>query len=254
MKKKTVFILVSFGEPRNEKELPSYVQSCFREEAFAKKGWISRLFHLGKIRKEISRIKKEYQIIGAASAYEQLIQWKEEAAKYLQGPVFCFFLHLPSTHAEFFQEIRNANADEYILLPSFPQFSYAHAGQIARFFAANLKKELLHRFRWIKSFVAHPAFVEGYQKIIRESLKKNAIKEEEAILLFSCMGIDPNYLENGDLYQGECEISFKEILKAFPFALGKLSYQNPYKIRSSPLYQKPYQCFFGGGFCMDFQM
>ncbi len=147
MRKKKASILVSFGEPRNERELTSYTESCFRKEGFAKKGWIARLFHLGKIRKEIARIKKEYQIIDASPAYEQLIQWKEEAAKYLQEPVFCFFLHLPSTHAEFFQEIKNCNADEYILLPSFPQFSYAHAGQIARFFAANLKKELLHRFR-----------------------------------------------------------------------------------------------------------
>ena len=66
-----------------------------------------------------SRIKKEYQIIGASSAYEQLIQWKEEAAKYLQEPVFCFFLHLPSTHAEFFQEIKNATPTNISSCPLF---------------------------------------------------------------------------------------------------------------------------------------
>jgi ferrochelatase len=245
MRKKKATILVSFGEPRNERDLSSYMQSCLQGEGFMKKkkSWLSKLFHSGKIRKEIARHKKECQAIGSFSPYcEQIVRWKEESAKVALGPLFCFFLNLPSTHQEFFAELKNTNADEYLLLPAFPQFSYAHAGKIAGFFADHLKKDLLQRFRWVKSYAAHSAYVQSYQNIIQESLKKEKIKEEDVILLFSCAGIDPSYLENGDLYASECEISFKEILKAFPFALGRLSFQNTLETNSSPLSPTTYDC------------
>jgi protoporphyrin/coproporphyrin ferrochelatase len=243
MSKRKAYLLTSFGEPRSDGEIIPYLQSFFRQEEpeKKKKNWLHRLFRFGKLRKETSRYRKECQIIDSfPPSYEQLIRWKEEVSKYLQHPIFCFFLHLPSTHEDFFDSLRECRADEYYLLPSFPQFSYAFTGQIAQFFSNHLKKEIVNRFRWIKSFAAHPAFVQTYQKLIQDALKKNHIKEEECILLFSCPGIDKKYLENGDLYESECEISFKEILKAFPFALGKLSFQNYYEIRTSPLFPSTY--------------
>jgi protoporphyrin/coproporphyrin ferrochelatase len=238
MGKKRAYILTSFGEPRNEEEVASYIQSHFayNDPFRRKKNWLDRLFFSGKIHREISRYKKELTSLPSfPPSFAQLLSWKEEASQYLQSPFFCFFLHLPWTHPSFFEEIKNYNAEEYYLLPTFPQFSYALTGQIAYFFSKKLKNEFLHRFRWLKSYPAHPVFVQAYQQKIQNFMSENHLKEEELILLFSCAGIDKNYLENGDLYESECELSFKEILKAFPFALGKLSFQAEYAKRSSPL-------------------
>ncbi len=245
MSKKQAYILVSLGEPRDEGEISSYIRSCFHEEEFSKqkKNWLFRLLRLGKIRKEIARYKRECEaIISFSPTYAQIMQWKDAWAQYLSAPIFCFFLHLPSTHRSFFEELKACQADEYYLFPTFPQFSYGLTGQITRCFAQHVKKELLFRFRWIKSYAGHPAFVFFYQKIIQEHMQKRSIREEELILLFSCAGVDKSLLEEGDLYESECEISYKEILKAFPYALGRLSFQNYYEIRSSPMQPSTLEC------------
>jgi protoheme ferro-lyase len=75
--------------------------------------------------------------------------------------------------------------------------------------------------------------VVSYQKTIKETLKEKHLREEETILIFSACSIPSQVVDDGDLYLFESNLSFKAILKAFPFALGALSFQGGFYFQDS---------------------
>jgi len=110
----------------------------------------------------------------------------------------------------------------------FPQFTYATTGSIARWFSKKLPRSVVNKMRWVKSYPAHPAFVEATQHIIRHFLEEQHLPEEETVLLFSAHGVPKKFIEQGDIYQSECEASYHAVMKAFPKSLGKLAYQSKF--------------------------
>jgi ferrochelatase len=135
---------------------------------------------------------------------------------------------LPATHAEFFDAIRSIQADKLIVLPLYPQFSYSTTGSIARFFDEHLPIDLLKKMEWVRSYADHPAYVESMQNCIREFLESKQIDENDAFLFFSAHGLPQKFVDEGDSYQGECELSYKAIMKDFPRSSSLLAFQSKF--------------------------
>jgi ferrochelatase len=89
-----------------------------------------------------------------------------------------------------------------------------------------LPKPVVNKLRWIKSYPAHPLFVQAHQNSIREFLKEKKLGEDKTVLLFSAHGVPQKFVDEGDPYQYECEMSFAKIMEGFPNVLGKLCYQS----------------------------
>ncbi|MBI5346619.1 MAG: ferrochelatase [Chlamydiae bacterium] len=126
------------------------------------------------------------------------------------------------------EKLEKESADEWYIFPIFPQFSYATSGLIAQFFSKTLDQSLVNKFFWTKSYGSHNSFVSLQQKLISDLLKKNNLQERDIFLIFAAHGIPNHFLQNGDFYESECQTSAKAILKAFPYALGKLGFYNFY--------------------------
>jgi ferrochelatase len=82
--------------------------------------------------------------------------------------------------------------------------------------------------RWVKSYAAHPAFVSAMQNCIRGFLKEKQLREEEVVLFFSPHGLPKKFICSGDVYQTECERSYRYISSAFPHALSIMAYQSKF--------------------------
>lgn len=232
MNPNTQVVLVNFGGPRNEEEIFPFLNAllCDRDVVRTKfPNWIHRLL-FGLIAKKRSlRIKEDYDAIGGGSPiYSDTEELSKELSKYLDRQVLTFHRYLPQTHQEALCRIENSEAKTICIFPLFPQFCYATTGSIARFFQNRLSKKTLNKLRWIKSYAAHNAFIASYQKKISDFLHAKSLQSKECIFIFSAHGVPVSFVNEGDPYQSECELSFKKCLEAFPEAMGVLTYQSKF--------------------------
>lgn len=122
-----------------------------------------------------------------------------------------FHRYLPSTHREFLERARAF--DRLVVFPMFPQFTYATSGSIARWF----EKRLPMPIEWVRSYPTHPAYIDVWERIIREELP--------GTLLFSAHGTPVNF---GDNYQQECEATVAAVMERFPGVDHVLAYQSEF--------------------------
>lgn len=226
------YLLINFGGPRDLKEVRSFLTELLTDNDVIRtrlprplQNWLFRRI----AKKRSAKIQKDYELIGGKSPiYFDTESLAKSLSIKLQAPLLTFHRYLPSTHAHSLRQIEASKAQEIRVLPLFPQFCYATTGSIARFLSKNLSKPALTKLRWIKSYPAHPSFIAAYQQRISVFLKSQKLKEEETSLLFSAHGVPRSFIETGDVYQLECELSFKAISSAFPLSLNKLSYQSKF--------------------------
>lgn len=229
---KTAYLIVNFGGPRTLTEIEPFLRALLSDQDVVRSG-MPQLIHnvfFGKIaKKRALKITDQYAEIGGRSPiFEDTEAIAFSLRTRLQAEVITFHRYLPSTHAETFEKLESLQADEIIVFPMFPQFTYATTGSIARLFYKELPSSLMTKLRWVKSYPTHPAFVHLVQKRIEHFLTINQLKQEEVVLLFSAHGLPLKFVENGDLYEIECNGSFQKIMAAFPKALGRLAYQSKF--------------------------
>jgi protoporphyrin/coproporphyrin ferrochelatase len=225
-------IVVNFGGPRNLNEVPSFLTELLSDQDVIQTKWpkmIHRWFFTRVAKKRAQKIAPDYEKIGGGSP---IYRDTEEIGRVLQNklsvPVFTFHRYLRTTHEEFFRKIEGCGEKILRVLPLFPQFSYATTGSIARIFSERLSKRAIQSLHWIQSYPAHPAFINSYYQRIARVLKEAKVQEEESLLLFSCHGVPRSFIDQGDIYESECNRSFEAISSLFPAAVCKLSYQSKF--------------------------
>jgi ferrochelatase len=54
------------------------------------------------------------------------------------------------------------------------------------------------------------------------------LREEDTILLFSAHGLPQQFVDEGDPYESECNLSYEAVMRGFPKAKGRLCYQSKF--------------------------
>ncbi len=225
-------LIVNFGGPRSLDEVEQFLIALLTDEDVIRTklpSFLQRQLFKRVAKKRSVKIREDYHHIGGKSPiYEDTEAVAKEASRLTASSLVTFHRYLPETHKNFLKEIEKFSQDEITVFPLFPQFSYATTGSIARFFERNMHAHVARRLRWIKSYAAHPAFVNAMQNCIRDFLREKEIPEEDAILFFSAHGLPQDYVDAGDIYESECRLSFHAIAQGFPKALCKLAYQSKF--------------------------
>lgn len=224
----TQYLVVNFGGPRTLDEIEPFLKELLtdpdvirtRMPYFLQKFLFSRV-----AKKRALKIAKDYEEIGGKSPiYFDTEEIAQKLRKKLNAQVHTFHRCLPMTHPAFI-ETMNQIDDEIVVFPLFPQFCYATTGSVARFFSENLKNK--NQLRWVKSYPAHKAFIQSYQKRIARFLMEQNLHEKGTLLLFSAHGVPEVFVNEGDVYQKECIDSVKEVMKHFS-SPWQLSYQSKF--------------------------
>ncbi len=231
-KSNTCTIIANFGGPRDLNEVELFLTTLLTDKDVIRTR-LPQLLHnwvFGRVaRKRALTVREDYAKIGGGSP---IYADTEAVADWLRGqidtPVYTFHRYLPKTQQAFLNAIRSSNYDEYVIFPMFPQFTYATTGSVARWFTNYLPKKIVGKMSWIRSYASHPAFIRAQQSGIQTFLDKSGLKQEETVLLFSAHGIPKSFVKMGDVYQQECEASFRLVMKAFPKTLGRISYQSQF--------------------------
>ncbi len=220
-------LLVNFGGPRSLDEVEPFLIALLTDQDVVRTSfpaWIHRILFRRIARKRALRTSKEYEEMGGGSPiYSDTEAMAQKLSVRRQTSVLTFHRYLPATHAASLEQIRSVQED-LVVLPLFPQFCYATTGSVARFFSRHLPQATLKRLHWIRSYAEHPSFLRAYQQQLRTLMAETGLLEERVILLFSAHGIPVSF--QGESYPAECEASVRGVLRAFPRALGRLSYQS----------------------------
>lgn len=227
-----MILLVNFGGPRILCEIGSFLTSLLTDQDVVRTplpAFIHRKLFTWIARKRAAKIVVDYEGIGGGSPiYSDTENLAKLLAEKTGSKVITFHRYLPRTHAESLAAIEACPEEELLVLPLFPQFSYATTGSIARFFSLQLTPKTQNKLRWIKSYASSDPFIKSYEQRIRTFLAEKKLAQEDTILLFSSHGVPKSFITKGDVYYKECLESFDLIRKAFPNALSKLSFQSKF--------------------------
>lgn len=227
------YLLVNFGGPRDLDEVTPFLKELLCDRDVVRSGlpsFVHNFLFSCIAKRRAKRICQEYTHIGGKSPiYDDTEQLADSLRKSLKGPLWTFHRYLPLSHQAFFDQFKLMQAmDEILVIPLFPQMSYATTGSIARFFQTKMPRDLWQKLRWIPSYPTYPGFIEAYKEKIEESLKNLAWQENEVAVLASFHGIPQSFVDRGDPYLGECERSFKAIQPHFPGIVWKMSFQSKF--------------------------
>ena len=223
-------LIVNFGGPRNLEEIESFLIELLTDRDVVRNNWpsfIHRPFFTLIAKRRAKKIAHDYGLIGGKSPIFQDTEIiASNLREVLKMEVFTFHRYLPNTHASSIKQLELSSADEIIVLPLFPQFSYATTGSIAKFLAKNLCKKTLLKLRWIHSYAEHPLFISSWISKIKTFIEEKKLKNP--FLLFSAHGLPQFFVCKGDPYESECIKSYEAIKKEFPNSSSLLSFQSKF--------------------------
>lgn len=228
----TAYLIVNFGGPRTLAEIEPFLTSLLtdRDVVRTKLPRVLNSYLFTRIaKKRAPKVAKDYASIGGRSPIHADTQFIARGVrKRLNAPVLTFHRYLPATHQRTLDALENLDADEIRVFPMFPQFTYATTGSIARFFQKHLSEKTLQKLKWVKSYPSHPAYINVVQTCIREYLHEHNLTEEETLFFFSAHGVPQKFIDEGDLYAYECELSYQSVMKGFPNTPSLLAYQSKF--------------------------
>ena len=227
-----VYLIVNFGGPRTLKEVEPFLKALLTDKEVIRTKFPQALHNLlfGRVAKKRAKtVVHDYAKMGGGSPIWTDTEFLADALRQqLDGPVITFHRYLPSSHPAFIEKLSNLECDEICVFPMFPQFTYATTGSTALFFHKNLPRFIVEKMRWVKSYPAHPAYIQASVNVMSAFLSSTGLLEEETLFLFSAHGLPQSFIEKGDLYEYECRASFDSIMKSFPRAKGLLCYQSKF--------------------------
>lgn len=225
------YILANFGGPRCTAEIEPFLKEllCDRDVIRTKfPTWLHHWFFGRIAKKRALKINEDYEKIGFSPIYDDTEKMKCALESALHAPVFTFHRYMPSTHEESLFQIEKCEAKEIGVIPLFPQFCYGTTGSIARFFSTRLSFTAQSKLQWIKSYAAHPSFIQAWAEKISSFLQAQKLREEDVFLFFSAHGVPRSFIDEGDPYEKECSQSVREVMKYFPNLPGRLAYQSKF--------------------------
>jgi ferrochelatase len=228
IEKNTGVLIVNFGGPRSLEEIPEFLRELLCDQDVIRTRmppFVHRLFFSRIANKRAQKIVAEYQLIGGRSPiFEDTEFVAQKVREQLQCPVLTFHRYLPSTHADFLHNIHRISCEKLLVFPLFPQFSYATTGSIARWFSKYVKRD--HSLRWIRSYAGHEAYISCMQRVLADYLEQQRLARDETMLFFSPHGLPQAFVDTGDPYEEECQLSFRRISQGFPLSV--LAYQSKF--------------------------
>ena len=225
-------LIVNFGGPRNLEEIEPFLIELLTDPEVIRP-FTPRFFHrmLFKriAKKRAKKVRVDYALIGGKSPiYEDTEAIAKKIEEKTGIPTLCFHRYLPMTHDAFVQKMSHFSAEEILVFPLFPQFSYATTGSIAQWFFDHLPFAVISKMRWVKSYSTHPAFITLFCARMKHFLESKKVEEKKTLFLYSAHGLPLEFIHLGDIYQKECEASFKALSKQFPSAKNILCYQSKF--------------------------
>lgn len=227
--KQEAYVLANYGGPRNLEEVGNFLRAILTDPDVVQTsipGPIQRWLFSRIAKKKTPSSQKAYEKIGGSSPIAPLTDELASSLHKLMGqPVLPFHRYLEPSHSSFCASLEEIDANEIIVFPLFPQFSYASTGSCARWFSKHLSRKTRSKLRWLKSYPSHPAFIEALGKSIQSFLLQKKLGENDCSFIYLSHGLPEKFVSKGDPYRDECEQTVSQLKKLFPGVPSQMGYQ-----------------------------
>lgn len=117
------------------------------------------------------------------------------------------------------RELQQAQVDEIVLLPLYPQYSFATTGSSLNEWRRRYRETAVP-VRTVERFYNHPLYIEAQAEKISASLahfdparQPESQGQDSVHLLFSAHGLPQSFIERGDPYQAEVEATVQLVME-----------------------------------------
>lgn len=219
-------VLVNMGAPDSEREMKTFLKRMFSDKAIMYAPAIVR-FVFSNI---ISRVRyksswKKYESIGGTpllqsmEAYRAMLQ-NQLNDNYIVRSAYSY------SHPFIRDEISNLyrrGITEFIIISMYPQSGYSTTGSVKSELEKLQKCYDKAKFNFIGNYFDHPEFIQFWMKLISAKIENAGYNSP--FLLFSSHAIPQSFVERGDTYTRQTEVSAKLIASQLNLNFD-LSYQS----------------------------
>ncbi|WMY94938.1 MAG: ferrochelatase [Arsenophonus sp.] len=172
----------------------------------------------------LSKVVKSYKSIwtkiGSPLLYYSLEQ-KTALSKRLSGiPVELGMTYSFPSISQAINRLLKNNINNIIVLPLYPQYSSTTTAAVFDAISLILKNyRTIPGLHFIRSYANHPYYLNALKHSIHLSFSRYGVPDR---LLFSYHGIPKRYVDSGDIYQKECELTTFLLSKLINFPRNKI--------------------------------
>ena len=230
-KKKLGVVLFQLGGPDSPAAVEPFLYNLFCDPDIINffGAWFARRPLARYIaRRRAGVVQEHYEAIGGQSPIRLLTERQAKRLEQALAPDFdarCFvamrYWH-PLTQ-EAAAAVREAALDELVLLPLYPQYSFATTGSSLKEWKRLYRpREAAPQARLVEHFHTHPLYVQAVAERISTALT-HFHRPEQAYLTFSAHGLPLSLIEAGDPYQRHVQETVQAVM-----ALG--GWRNPHTL------------------------
>jgi len=224
-------LLVNMGAPDSEKAMKSFLKRMFSDKAIMYAPAIVR-FVFSNI---ISRVRyksswKKYESIGGTpllqsmEAYRVMLQ-NQLNDNYIVHAAYSY--SHPLINDEIIQMYQQG-IREFIVISMYPQSGFSTTGSIKTEIYKIQKVCTEAKFNFIENYFDHPAFIQFWVNLIRAKIEN--VGYNSPFLLFSSHAVPQSFVERGDTYTRQLELSAKLIANQL-----NLNYDMSYQSKIGPV-------------------
>jgi protoporphyrin/coproporphyrin ferrochelatase len=207
-------VLGSFGAPESVPEVEGYLRRLFSDRRIlSMPGWIRRRLAARIARKRAPKVAWKYEAMGGGSPLNETTRAQALALdaalrdRGVAAAVRPAFLYVDPTITAALDELATEDVatERIIVLPLFPQYSFAGAGSVEDQCAG-------HAVRRVVDFHVHPSFVAWHAKRVMERLQD--VGREGALVQFVAHSIPERFVRKGDPYVAQIQAGAAAIAEA----------------------------------------
>ncbi|MBS9425240.1 ferrochelatase [Photorhabdus caribbeanensis] len=177
-----------------------------------------------------SRVAKLYQKIWTDEGSPLLVygrrQQKLLAEKLADIPVELGMNYGSPSLEQAIDNLLKQNVEQLIVLPLYPQYSSSSSAAVFDGISRVLQKyRTIPGIHFIRNYADHPAYISALKETIEQSFDKHGQPDR---LLFSYHGIPQRYVDTGDIYAEQCNLTTRLLKQAinYPAERVMVAYQS----------------------------
>ncbi len=214
-------ILLNLGAPDSMKSIAPFLYNLFRDPDLFTFPF-NNLFASLVSRLRTLQNRKQYMAIGGKSpllghTIVQARMLEEKLKPYISAKVYIGMRYWHPLIEEALKAAVRDNAEKFIFLPLYPQYSLTTTGSSINEAKRLLKKQKLDNIKitTIKSYADNEFFTKAHRLRIEESLSTLLDEDLKSLaVIFSAHGIPSKFIDKGDIYLDEVKRSMNAIVSS----------------------------------------
>lgn len=236
MSEKTAVLLLQMGGPDSLDAVEPFLLNLFSDREIIRLGpaFLQPFLAQWIARRRAPMVEARYETIGGKSPIRELTESQARALEDSLGEGFRCFAAMrywrPST-VDMLAEVKKEGISRIVALPLYPHYSRATTGSSFK----ELQRVLgmaggTFSLSTIDGFHDHPLYIDALAGTISEGLT-HFPPDEKVELLFSAHSLPCSFIESGDPYLSQVEVTVRLVMERFPGIGHHLAFQS----RSGPV-------------------